>query len=244
MGRRSRHLRVASGTSEPRIILLPGLDGTGLAYRALQSHFSSFESSAIPLATQSAGYVADLHAARERLPKTGPYILVAESYSGPIGISIAAAHPPGLVGLVISTTFLNCPRPYLRQLRLLLKLLPPIRVPATPFVPLLLNGRSTLEAKELLRIVLHRASPRAMLARLNDVATIDVAKEARAVAVPTLYLRASFDRVIPSSAGDAIRRHIPQAAITEIAGPHLLLQACAKEAAAKITEFCSSICPH
>jgi len=226
----------------PRVILLPGLDGTGLAYRALQSHLSPLDSSAIPLATRSAGYVADLHAARERLPKIGPYVLVAESYSGPIGISIAATNPPGLVGLVLSTTFLNCPRPYLGQLRLLLKLLPPIRVPTAPFVPLLLNSRSTPEARQLLSIVLHQASPKAMLARLNDVATVDVATEARSIEVPTLYLRASVDRVVPSSAGDAIQRHIPHAIIAELAGPHLLLQACPHDAAKRITEFSAAVC--
>jgi pimeloyl-ACP methyl ester carboxylesterase len=226
----------------PRIVLLPGLDGTGLAYRALQPHLAPFDSSVVPLATRSAGYVADLKAAREGLPKTGPYVLVAESYSGPIGISIAATRPPGLVGLVLSTTFLNCPRPYLGQLRLLLKLLPPIRVPTAPFVPLLLNGRATPEAKQLLRIVLQMASPKAMLARLNEVATVDLAAEAHSVEVPTLYLRASADRVVPGSAGNVIRRHIPHATISELSGPHLLLQACAHEAAKRITEFSAGIC--
>lgn len=185
--------------------------------------------------------MADLQAAREHLPKAGPYVLVAESYSGPIGISIAATRPPGLVGLVLSTTFLNCPRPYLGQLRLLLKLLPPIRVPTAPFVPLLLNGRATTEAKELLRVVLRQASPKAMLARLSDVATVNVASEAESIDVPTLYLRASADRVVPRSAGEAVRRHISHASITELAGPHLLLQACAHEAAEKIKEFTAGV---
>ena len=172
---------------------------------------------------------------------TGPYVLVAESYSGPIGISIAATHPPGLVGLVLSTTFLKCPRPYLGRLRLLLKLLPPIRVPTAPFVPLLLNSRSTPEARQLLRVVLHLASPKEMLARLNDVATVNVAREAQLIEVPTLYLRASVDRVVPSSAGDTIQRYIRHATITELAGPHLLLQACAHEAAKKIKEFSAGV---
>ncbi len=226
----------------PHIVLLPGLDGTGLAYRALQSHLSPFESRAIPLATRSAGYAADLQAALQHLPEAGPYVLVAESYSGPIGISIAATHPPGLVGLVLSTSFLNCPRPHLGQLRLLLKLLPPIRIPSAPFVPLLLNSRSTPDARELLRIVLHQASPKALLTRLNDVAVVDVAAEARSIRVPTLYLRASVDRVVPSSAGDAIQRHIPHATIAELAGPHLLLQACPHDAAERIFAFCAGVC--
>jgi pimeloyl-[acyl-carrier protein] methyl ester esterase len=123
-----------------------------------------------------------------------------------------------------------------------LKLLPPIRVPTAPFVPLLLNGRSTPEAKELLRIVLRQASPKAMLARLNDVATVNVSKEARSIEVPTLYLRASVDRVVPGSAGDAIQHCIPHAIITELAGPHLLLQACAREAATRIKGFSAGIC--
>lgn len=221
----------------PRIILLPGLDGTGLAYRELESQLAPFESSVVALASRSAGYVADLRAVLPFLPTSEPYVLVAESYAGPIGISIAAKRPPGLIGLVLSTTFLSCPRPYLGQLRLLLKVLPRIRVPSAPFVPLLLNGRATPEARQLLRLVLNTASPKAMLARLNDVATVDVVAEAHRIQVPTLYLRAKGDRVVPASAGDAIRRHVPHSTITELAGPHLLLQACAAEAAKVITEF-------
>jgi len=213
-----------------------------MAYQALQSHLAPLDSRVIALADRSAGYIADLQIVRQHLPKSEPYVLVAESYSGPIGISIAATRPPGLVGLVLSTTFLNCPRPYLGQLRLLLRVLPPIRVPAAPFVPLLLNGRSTPEARHLLRMVLNLASPKAMLSRLNDVATVNVAAEAHSIEVPTLYLRAKADRVVPASAGDTVKRHIPHATITELAGPHLLLQACAEAAAKEIRSFSTSAC--
>jgi pimeloyl-ACP methyl ester carboxylesterase len=81
-----------------------------------------------------------------------------------------------------------------------------------------------------------------MLARLNDVATVNVAGEAASIEVPTLYLRASADRVVPGSAGEAIQRYIPHASITELAGPHLLLQACAHEAAKRIKEFSAGVC--
>jgi pimeloyl-ACP methyl ester carboxylesterase len=91
-------------------------------------------------------------------------------------------------------------------------------------------------------MVLNLASPQAMLARLNDVATVDVAAEASAIRVPTLYLRAKGDRVVPRSAGDTIKRHIPHATITELAGPHLLLQACAEDAAREIRSFGTSAC--
>jgi pimeloyl-[acyl-carrier protein] methyl ester esterase len=82
-----------------------------------------------------------------------------------------------------------------------------------------------------------------MLTRLNDVAMVDVTTEANSIGVPTLYLRASVDRVVPSSAGDAIQRNIPHATITELAGPHLLLQACPHEAAKRIADFALACVP-
>ena len=48
--------------------------------------------------------------ARASLPIDRPFVLLGESYSGPIAISIAASAPPGLIGLVLCCSFARNPR--------------------------------------------------------------------------------------------------------------------------------------
>src|SRR5688500_7293300 len=76
-------LRLWNENIPPIVITYPG--ERVLGYRQLQTHVVS------------------------RLPKSEPYTLVAESYSGPIAARIAATHPPTLRGLVLSATFVRKP---------------------------------------------------------------------------------------------------------------------------------------
>jgi pimeloyl-ACP methyl ester carboxylesterase len=222
----------------PRIVLLPGLDGTGIGFRAIQSRLAPLETTVVRYPDKSSGYHDDLEVARAHLPGSGPYVLLAESYSGPIAVWLAAMKLPGLVGLVLSATFLECPRPYLGRLSFVLKALPPVRMPSVLLAPLLLNGRSTPEMRRMLNTVLSAASPRSMRNRLLDVASVDVTADSRLVEVPTLYLRAKADRLVPRAAGEGVRRHLRQVAVVDLAGPHLLLQASAEDAAREIARFC------
>src|SRR5438105_3993436 len=49
--------------------------------------------------------------ARAALPAEGPYVILGESFSGPIAISLAASGSPGLKGLVLCCSFVSNPRP-------------------------------------------------------------------------------------------------------------------------------------
>src|SRR6516162_3575503 len=97
-----------------RLVLLPGLDGTGLLFRG----FLKTLDPAILTAVVSYPPDRDMdHAGleavvRASLPTQEPFVLLAESFSGPIAIAIAASRPAGLRGLILSCSFARnpCPR--------------------------------------------------------------------------------------------------------------------------------------
>ena len=94
------------------------MDGTGYLFEpfiaALGSEFQIVRV-AYPNA-DALGY-SELEAiARAALP-AGPYVLLGESFSGPIAISLAASAPDQLKGLVLCCTFARNPRPFFSGLR-------------------------------------------------------------------------------------------------------------------------------
>jgi pimeloyl-[acyl-carrier protein] methyl ester esterase len=97
------------------LVLLPGMNGTGeLFVPLLKTIGASIETVVInhPL-TVPLSYSELEPVVRPQLPR-GPFILLGESFSRPIVISIAATQPKNLKGLVLSCAFASSPRPLAR----------------------------------------------------------------------------------------------------------------------------------
>src|ERR1700722_12941492 len=95
----------------PTLILLPGLDGTGKLFaeflKALDLGVSASVVSyppEVPL-----GYHELEPIVRAALPAHDPFVLLGESFSGPLAIRIAADPPPALKGLILCVTFASNP---------------------------------------------------------------------------------------------------------------------------------------
>jgi pimeloyl-[acyl-carrier protein] methyl ester esterase len=221
------------------LVLLPGMDGTGIFFEdfaaALQPDFT-------PVIVRYRndpllGYAELEPLARAALPRDEPFLILGESFSGPIAISIAASHPPGLLGLILCVTFARNPH----------RLLPLVTAILRPFpagrVPLFLQQRTLfgrfasprLRAKlcELRRLV----SATTLRTRTEAIASIDVSARLRRVTVPTLYLRAKNDRLVSRASCDHVRKILPGVEVAELDAPHLLLQTVPDEASAAIRDF-------
>jgi pimeloyl-ACP methyl ester carboxylesterase len=89
------------------ILLLPGLDGTGRLFEPLVRYAPEWASCTVARypADRELSYpeCADLVSA-EFLPDA-PFVIVAESFSGPVAILTASKRPPNLKGLVLFNTF-------------------------------------------------------------------------------------------------------------------------------------------
>ena len=220
------------------VVLLPGMDGTGL----LVTEFVATLESAVEVIVVTypndvaLDYTELEQLVRARLPAGRSFFLMGESFSGPIAISIAASPPPELAGLVLCCSFVRSPRPGLSWFRLLIRILP-VSSPGAIANWLLLGRFSSARLRSALAGALAQVSAAALRARLAAVANVDVSPELSTVRVPVLYLRASEDRLVPRSAGDAIKRVLPAAGIAELEGPHFLLQTAPVAAARRVAEF-------
>lgn len=224
--------------SGPVLVLLPGLDGTG----ALLAGFRCALATRIRTSVVSyprdpdVGYAGLEGVVRALLPRDEPFVLLAESFSGPIGISIAASRPAGLRGLILVSSFARNPRPLLAPLRPLVGLLPIRRVPIRLLAWPALGRFATPALRARLADVLSRMPPSVVRSRLRAVLEIDVTRLLPKIDVPVLHIRASEDRLVPRSASGAFSA-IPRLRFLEVEGPHFLLQACPSAAAAHVEAF-------
>ncbi|MFZ2269932.1 MAG: hypothetical protein WAV95_20340 [Azonexus sp.] len=209
------------------LVLLPGLDGTG---RLLADFAAAFGPTVeVIIATyppdRPLDYAGLEPIARSFLPPDRPYFLLAESFSGPLGIAIAAAPPPGLLGLILCSSFARNPVPLAGFLRPALDWLPLGRLPLGLLGFFLLGRFSSCRLRRALARALARVSPAVLRARIQAILAADVSGLLPDIRLPLLYLRASEDRIIPAAAAELVLSLAPQTRLVEFPAPHFLLQA-------------------
>lgn len=222
------------------LIVLPGLDGTGRLHSAFVAEVGpAFESVGVLSYPTDAflDYPALEQLVRDALPKTGAFVLLGESFSGPIALSIAAAPPPNLIGLVLSTTFCRSPVPLLSPLARLMRYIPARRVPISLLSPLLLGRWQTPALRRSLKQTLSTVSPDVLKRRASAAMRIDVAPVLGGIKVAVLSLHAGQDRLLGTSAAHALESKIPHMKTVLVAGPHLLLQTAPRACAQAIRDF-------
>jgi pimeloyl-ACP methyl ester carboxylesterase len=225
------------------IVLLPGMDGTGQLFKPfIDALTGKFAVQVVQYPTLGALGYDELEAiARRYLPSTGKFVVLGESFSGPIAISIAASRPQGLVGLVLCCTFARNPLPALAILKPILGALPVKLAPLGVLSYLLLGKFATPALRSALSSALAQVSASAFRERVKAVFASDVSSKLKTVAVPVLYLRAKHDRVVPPSASKHIAQVLPSAQVVGIEAPHFLLQAAPNAAACVIGTFMHAV---
>lgn len=220
------------------LVLLPGMDGTGELFGPLLARLPlelRVRVSSYPDRPQT--YAEHEIHARQELPRNEPFVLLGESFSGPVAVKIAASRPPNLRGLILCASFLTCPSPALQLLRAFAHLASPKLVPAFIAQRSLLGGFATPALRAAQSRALDHVSSRTLTARLRAMADVDVRREAGSIEIPTLYLQASADRLVGARLGDEYVAHARKPRLLRVDGPHLLLQANPDRCAQAIVEF-------
>lgn len=221
------------------IVLLPGMDGTGLLFESFVAALSpEFDTIVVRYpGDEPLGYPALETIARAAMPDDGrPFILLGESFSGPIAISLAASAPPGLKALILCCSFAGNPRPLLGKLRFV-RGLPFWRAPVKLSSWLLMGRHANDDMRSAFGRAMSLVSARALRARVAAVLAVDVSAKLEGLRLPILYLRAMEDRVVPASAAESIKKCAANASIVDLAAPHFLLQAMPGEAAREVRRF-------
>ena len=222
------------------LVLLPGLDGTGFLFEPL---IEALPKSLTPRVVgfsndEPLGYEELLPVVLDALPKSGPFLLVAESFSGPLALRVAHRRPPGLLGVVLSATFVKNPLPWASILpQTLFGAERLTRLPDAVVFNALLSNYRTPRLEALLVRARSELTPHALQVRLRAASFVDATLELRECPVPLLYLRAERDVVVSRRCGVLIADTRPDARFVDLDAPHCLLQTRPVECAAAIAEF-------
>lgn len=221
------------------LVLLPGLDGTGGLFEPFIAAMGSGVRSVVvryPISGPQ-GYQELEAFARQSLPATEPFVLLGESFSGPIAISVASAPPANLRATVLCATFATCPRPQLASIRWLLPFASHRLAPFSLVSALLMGKHSTPALRSALQASLSKLAPAVFRARLEAVLTVNVKAKLASVPGPIMYLQALQDRLVPSGATAVVQQANSKVVVAQLEGPHFLLQVCPSQAAAAVGSF-------
>ena len=220
----------------PHLVLLPGLDGTGELFGPLLQALGDDSPTSVVRYGSELTFDEYVESAGKALPDQ--CVVIAESFSGPVAIALAARHPANIRGLVLCATFAISPfRTLLRAARIVPKRLfrPSLLLPS--MVQHFCFSGASLAVRPSPVAVVSTVPPAIMRARLACLAATDVRPLLPRIATPALYLRASNDRIVSARRSLELTSLLPNVKVTEIDGPHLLLQARPRECAAAITNF-------
>jgi pimeloyl-ACP methyl ester carboxylesterase len=235
---------LATRQERPLLVLLPGMDGTGDLFEPfVRAVDNRFDTKIVRYPThERLGYEELTDLVASELPLQRPFVLLGESFSGPVAISIAARKPKYLVGLVLCCTFAKNPLPTFAALgRIVLRL--PLPRPPLRLIEFALAGNERLpgELRHTLHDSLAKVSIGALRTRAKAALYVNAESELRRLTVPTIYLRATRDRVVGKHIAKQMQEQLSSLRIVDFDAPHFLLQTKPNEAAHAVTEFMRKI---
>ncbi|MBI3865568.1 MAG: alpha/beta fold hydrolase [Planctomycetia bacterium] len=226
----------AAGVS---LVLLPGMDGTG-------QMFNSF-TAALPATIRSVvvtyppdrplGYPELEAIAEQAFPAEGWFVVLGESFSGPLAMRIAARGHPRLAGIVLIASFVHNPLPRLGPI-----LRPFVGSWSFGFPPPCWTIRRYLAGADApddliaeFQGAVRTVSPAVMAKRAREVLAVDVRGLLPRIRVPVLLLVAGHDRLVSTKMKDDFRELGDFFKYVCVDAPHLILQR-KPESAAEIIE--------
>ena len=217
------------------ILILPGLDGTDRMLAEFQS--MGGDKIAVKVLTLPDDRSLDYHGLAEHFrPVIQAHVgchVVAQSFSGQIGILVAHKFPQCVSRLTLVASFASSPVSRIASC-LPWSLLFRLRLPS--FVEKYFFVGQTTSLIPQLRSAIKQNSPAVLLHRFRILQKANVLVELAELECPLDYVQATHDRLLPRRCLKEIRKVRPDTVVHEIEGPHLILQTQAKLAWRKIVE--------
>ena len=219
-----------------KLILLPGMDGTGMLFDALLPELSDYECEVCPLpdvGDQSYQVLAEY--VTGKLPE-GEFILIAESFSGGIA-AVLSEHPPvGLKGIIFVASFLSSPQKVAAFIASCLPLHLLLKLPfSSVFIRWFMLGRQADSGMVAsFRKAVSHTSARVLRDRLRVISSMKYSGFTSAL--PAYYIRAENDLLVSEKQQGDFQKAYADIKLRSVKGPHFILQANTSEAALVIKE--------
>ncbi len=225
------------------LVMLPGLDGAGRRFGRFMDLLAPWTRVArldYP-ADRPLGYEELEALLRPALPRAEPYVLLAESFGGPLAIRLAAGAPAGLRGLVLVNTFARMPYPGARALAPLAAHLPVKSLPRWLRAPLLWGSANPADATPAQLRGTAAIDAAVIRRRLRAAFAEDARAQLASSRLPVLVLRGRRDWLLPRRALTELHGSAPHAQVLKIDAPHLALQSNPRTCAAAVLGFLRKI---
>lgn len=212
-------------------VLLPGMDGTGQLFAPLLPYLDEVSASVISYPTMGKqDYDTLVEYVKSKLPNED-FILVAESFSGPIGVVLAQDNIPNLKAIVFVATFLSTPR---RSLVKVMRHLPIKLFSKLPFATALyrffmFGSHAPNEIVTLFQEVLSELPSETLKQRLLAIESLSLS--AGDIDIPAVYIQAEEDRLVSYDKCSEFKEVFSSLSVKTIKGPHFVIQTNPEECA-------------
>lgn len=221
------------------IVVLPGMDGTGEFLKDFIEQAASH--CHVVLVTYppdvAMSYVELADYVEARLPSSR-FIVLGESFSGPIAIEIASRCPRA-AGLVLAASYLQSPTP---------KILAPLSrwidargAPGVVMGWFLLGRWADRQRRVALKKILSSLTDETVRLRIAETRRADSRTTFQSLLCPVLYIAGRQDRMVNAAQVEMVAKIQPTCRVITLDAPHMLLTTHAKEASDVVRAFVDDV---
>lgn len=208
-----------------KVVLLPGLDGTGILFKPLTDALSGNIDTLVisyPI-DRNLNYRELVEFVMGQLPNE-EFILVGESFSGPIANQIALLKPENLKSVIFVASFLENPQRYLLNLSKLLpkKLILAMPIPDFIVKYFILGSAANEQLIDLYKQTINKRSSSVLSFRLDEISKLSASQEA--CDLKAIYIQATNDMLVPDSCVEAFESAYKEIKVFRVKGSHFILQ--------------------
>jgi pimeloyl-ACP methyl ester carboxylesterase len=228
----------------PTLVLLPGFDGTGRLFSPLHKELANdVDTIVLSYPSDKVMTYSDLcHYLKDGLPDT-PYVLLGESFGGPLAMMLSTYADKNLKGIILCVSFVK--NPHVLATKLLRPFLKPKHLqketPAWHINTMLMNGVSDTALTRNIQAATAELTREVYFYRLREIASVDVTDILQKCELPILYLRAKKDRLVYESSMKLVEKLGKKVTVEAFDAPHMLLQTKPKQVALSIKKFLTNV---
>lgn len=226
------------------LLLLPGLDGTGKLFDPLIRNLPAWIKPVVVSYPQDKQYgYQELKAiVSKSLPINDDFVILGESFSGPLAVMAAAGKPKGLHGLILCASFVKKPFKLIPSWIRLFSVGPIYQLwPASIKLRAMLKRGAYRGLVENALDAIKTVRSDVIAERVKAILTVDIEQDFVRVDVPILYLASRKDHLIKKHNVAGMRTLKPTMMVAEIDTQHFLLQLEPKKSAVQIERFMETI---
>ena len=226
------------------LVLLPGLDGTGRLFDPLIGYLPEGINPIVVSYPNDRpyGYQDLIKIVNKCLPDNDDFVILGESFSGPLSIMIAGQRPKRLIGLILCATFAKKPFRFLPSWAGYFSISPIYQLwPATIKLRAIIAKGKYDNLVQMALKAIESVKPEVVSARVKEILNVNVEQDLVEINVPMLYMRSRKDYLIKKHNIKRIKRLKKDIEVIDIDTQHFLLQLKPEKAAYEITRFIQAI---